>query len=245
MSTPLRASLLLTFSLTACGTLTRLSEVGSQPKVSPITDPTQARNYHPVTLPMPAPPPLPTGPNSLWRVGSRDFFRDQRASAIGDLVTVVVNMADTAALQNKTTATRANSASMGMPDLLGLQASVPKLFANTPVASLISTNGADSNVGTGAITRNETVTLRLAGVVTQVLPNGNLVVQAHQEMVVNSELRNLSVTGIVRPQDIASDNTIQHDRMAEARISYGGRGDLTYVQSAPYGQQILDALKPF
>jgi flagellar L-ring protein precursor FlgH len=160
-------------------------------------------------------------------------------------VTVLVNIADTAALQNKTSAVRSSSENMGTPDLLGLQASIPKIFGGTAAGSLVSTTSADNNTGTAAITRNETVTLRLAGVVTQVLANGNLVVVARQEMRVNSELRELTVSGVIRPEDIASDNTITHDRMAEARISYGGRGELTYVQSPPYGQQILDAVKPF
>jgi flagellar L-ring protein precursor FlgH len=93
--------------------------------------------------------------------------------------------------------------------------------------------------------RNETVTLRLAGIVTQVLPNGNLVVAARQEVRVNSELRELAVSGVIRPQDIASDNTVRHDRMAEARIAYGGRGQLTNVQNPRWGQQVLDIILPF
>ena len=95
------------------------------------------------------------------------------------------------------------------------------------------------------IKRNETVTLRLAGVITQVMPNGNLVLAARQEVRVNSELRVLQVTGVVRPQDIASDNTVTHDRLAEARISYGGAGQLTDLQTPRYGQQILDIVSPF
>ena len=110
---------------------------------------------------------------------------------------------------------------------------------------LISTNSNNANTGNGKISRAELVTLRLAGVVTQVLPNGNLVVAARQEMRVNSELRVLLVSGIVRPQDIAADNTITHDRLAEARISYGGRGQLTELQTPRYGQQLMDILLPF
>jgi flagellar L-ring protein precursor FlgH len=231
--------------LAGCGAFTRLSEVGAPPRMSPIVDPTKAPGYRPVSLPMPAPASAPLVADSLWRTGSRAFFKDQRAAVVGDLVTVLVNIADTAALQNKTSAVRNSSENMGVPDLLGLQSSIPKIFGGSSAASLVSTTSADNNTGTAAITRNESVTLRLAGVVTQVLPNGNLVVVARQEMRVNSELRELTVSGVIRPEDIASDNTITHDRMAEARISYGGRGDLTYVQSPPYGQQILDAVKPF
>ena len=112
-------------------------------------------------------------------------------------------------------------------------------------SSLLSTSSTNGNTGTAQIKRNETVTLRLAGVITQVLPNGNLVVAARQEVRVNSELRNLGVTGVIRPQDIASDNTVTSDRMAEARIAYGGRGQLTDVQTPRWGQQVLDIVMPF
>jgi flagellar L-ring protein precursor FlgH len=134
---------------------------------------------------------------------------------------------------------------MGVPNLLGLETALPHLLPGAAAASLLSTTSTNSNNGTGEIKRNDTVTLRLAGVVTQVLPNGNLVVAARQEMLVNSELRQLLVTGVVRPQDIASDNTVQHDRMAEARIAYGGRGTLTDLQTARWGQQLVDILAPF
>ena len=112
-------------------------------------------------------------------------------------------------------------------------------------SKLISLSSANNNTGNGQIQRNEAVALRLAGVVTQVLPNGNLVVVARQEFVVNSELRELKVTGVIRPQDIASDNTVLHDRMAEARIQYGGRGEVTDLQTTRWGQQLMDILLPF
>jgi flagellar L-ring protein FlgH len=112
-------------------------------------------------------------------------------------------------------------------------------------SSLLSLSSGNNNTGTGQIKRNEAVTLSIGGVVTQVLPNGNLVIMARQELRVNSELRVLEVSGVVRPQDIASDNTVDHDRMAEARISYGGRGQLTNQQTPRWGQQMLDALLPF
>jgi flagellar L-ring protein precursor FlgH len=119
------------------------------------------------------------------------------------------------------------------------------MLAGAVASSLLSTSSTNGNTGTAQIKRNETVTLRLAGVITQVLPNGNLVVAARQEVRVNSELRNLGVTGVIRPQDIASDNTVTSDRMAEARIAYGGRGQLTDVQTPRWGQQVLDIVMPF
>jgi flagellar L-ring protein precursor FlgH len=110
---------------------------------------------------------------------------------------------------------------------------------------LISASSSNNNTGTGQIQRTEAVTLRLAGIVTQVLPNGNLVIAARQEFMVNSELRELRATGVIRPQDIASDNTVLHDRMAEARIAYGSKGQLTDLQRARWGQQMMDILMPF
>ena len=244
MST-VRAALVLgtALALSGCGTLSRLSEVGRPPALSPSSDPTRDPSWRPLSMPMPRPELAPTQVNSLWRSGSRAFFKDQRAAQVGDVLTVLVNIADTAALANATGATRAGTESAGIPNLVGLENKAAAAGINAK--SLINTNSTNSNTGTGTIVRNETVTLRLAGVVTQVLPNGNLVVAARQEVRVNSELRELQVSGVVRPQDIASDNTVVHDRMAEARIAYGGRGTLTDLQQPRYGQQIMDILLPF
>jgi flagellar L-ring protein precursor FlgH len=232
--------------LSGCGTLQRLSEVGSPPPMTPTTDPTHDPKWRPVTMPMPGPEPTQATANSLWRGGSRAFFKDQRAAQVGDIVTVVVNTVDSAALTNNTTADRKASQNLGVPGLFGLEATLKRaLPSGTDLTNLLSTSTAGVNQGTASIARNETVQLRVAGVITQVLPNGNLVVSGHQEMRVNSELRELVISGVIRPQDIASDNTVQHDRMAEARISYGGRGQLTDVQTARWGQQVIDLASPF
>ncbi len=234
--------LAMVLALSGCGVLSRLSEVGRDPAMTPTTDPTKDPKWRPITMPMPAGQASPNQSNALWRSGSRAFFKDQRAAQVGDIVTVLVNMNDAANLKNVTTATRTGTETAGMPNFFGLEAMLPK--AVNP-SSLVSSSSTNSNVGTGQIQRNEAVTLRLAGVVTQVLPNGNLVVAASQEFMVNAELRELRVTGVIRPQDIASDNTVAHDRMAEARIAYGGRGTLTDLQRARWGQQMLDVLAPF
>jgi flagellar L-ring protein FlgH len=228
--------------LSACGTLSRLADVGRDPTMTPTEDPTKDPKWRPLTMPMPARQPSPNEASSLWRSGSRAFFKDQRAAQVGDIITVLVNMNDAANLKNVTSAARASSETAGMPNFFGLEAIVPK--AVTP-STLISASSGNSNTGTGQIQRTEAVTLRLAGIITQVLPNGNLVVAASQEFMVNSELRELKVTGVIRPQDIASDNTVLHDRMAEARIAYGGKGQLTDIQRARWGQQMMDILMPF
>jgi flagellar L-ring protein precursor FlgH len=232
--------------LTRCGTFQKISEIGRPPVMTPTADPTSDPRWRPVTMPMPRAEAAPREPASLWRSGSRAFFKDQRAAQVGDIVTILVNTTDAADVQNGTTATRTGTESEGLPNLFGLEASLPKILGKAVNANtLVNASSTNSNVGSGKIKRNETVTIRLAGVITQVLPNGNLVVAARQEMRVNSELRMLEVSGVIRPQDIASDNTVPHDRMAEARISYGGRGQLTDLQTPRYGQQALDILLPF
>ncbi len=232
--------------LAGCGSLSRLSEVGRPPAMSPITDPTKEENYRPLSMPMPSPQVALPLANTLWRNGSRAFFKDQRAAQVGDIVTVLVNITDTADVENNTTAGHTGSETMGLPNLFGVESALPRILAKAVnPSSLVSASSANSSGGTGTLKRNETVTLRLAGVITQVLPNGNLVVAARQEMRVNSELRELQVSGVIRPQDVASDNTVHHDRMAEARIAYGGRGQLSDVQQPRWGQQVLDILLPF
>lgn len=181
--------------------------------------------------------------NSLWRPGSRTFLRDQRAAQVGDLITVLVSIQDQAQLQNRTQRARTGTDNMGIPQFFGLQTRWFPPPAN--VDRLVQTSGSQNSDGDGTVRRNESVTLRVAATVTQVLPNGNLAVTGRQEVRVNAELRELAVQGVIRPQDIASDNTIRHDRLAEARIAYGGRGTLSDLQQPRLGQQILDIVLPF
>jgi flagellar L-ring protein precursor FlgH len=194
-------------------------------------------------MPMPKTESAPNEANALWRSGSRAFFKDQRAAQVGDIVTVIVSMTDSAQLNNVTTLTRSSGEQAGAPNLVGLTSRLGPTIGDP--SKLITLNSTNNNTGNGQIQRNEAVALRLAGVVTQLLPNGNLVVAARQEFVVNSELRVLTVTGVIRPQDIASDNTVLHDRMAEARIQYGGRGQMTDLQTTRWGQQLMDIVLPF
>jgi flagellar L-ring protein precursor FlgH len=230
-------------ALSGCGTLQKLSEVGQPPKMTRSTDPTKDPNYRPITMPMPKTESAPNEANALWRSGSRAFFKDQRAAQVGDIVTVIVSMTDSAQLNNVTTLTRSSGEQAGAPNLVGLTSRLGPTIGDP--SKLITLNSTNNNTGNGQIQRNEAVALRLAGVVTQLLPNGNLVVAARQEFVVNSELRVLTVTGVIRPQDIASDNTVLHDRMAEARIQYGGRGQMTDLQTTRWGQQLMDIVLPF
>lgn len=240
---PLPLLLPFALALSGCGNLERLSRVGRPPEMSRVESPTADSAWRPVSMPMPGPQDAPAVANSLWRPGSRTFLRDQRASQVGDVITVLVSIQDEAQLQNRTQRARQGNDKLGIPQVFGMQTRWLPPAANPE--TLFAATGAQTSDGTGTVKRIETVTLRLAATVTQVLPNGNFVVGGRQEVRVNAELRELAVQGVIRPQDIASDNTIKHDRLAEARIAYGGRGTLSDLQQPRYGQQILDAVLPF
>jgi flagellar L-ring protein precursor FlgH len=235
-----------TLSLSGCGNfLDRLDEVGQQPKMSGIQDPTKSKAYTPVSMPMPTPVQPAAGANSLWRPGARAFFKDQRAGDVGDLVTVTVNINESGALSNKTQTSTANSeGSNANTTLFGLQNSLKKITGADPT-NLWSFGSTSGITGNGTSARSEQVVINLAATVTQKLPNGNLVISGTQELRVNGDLRQLSVQGIIRAEDISTLNTISSDKIAEARIVYGGRGTITDIQQARYGQQLFDMIAPF
>jgi len=227
---------------TMCAACDRLSDIGRAPALSNISDPGLAPEARVVSMPMPEPTMVEQTPSSLWRTGSREFFRDPRAKQVGDLLTVVINIADQAKLNNETQRERTNAETAAAPSFFGLEKVLPK---DTDPASLVDMSSGGSSKGSGTIERNETIAMRVAGVVTRVLPNGNFVIAGRQEVRVNFELRELRVAGVIRPEDISNTNTIDYDKIAEARITYGGRGQITDVQQPRYGQQALDIVLPF
>jgi flagellar L-ring protein FlgH len=229
--------------LGACSSFERLAQIGEPPPLSHPENPTTRPGYKPVQMPMPALQPASYNPNSLWRNGSRAFFKDQRANQIGDILTVKVNFSDKANIANETMRARVNKEDSGVDNFLGKQ-KLPLLNSALPTRIFTADSNSLSS-GSGQVQRQEALTTNVAGVVTQVLPNGNLVIEGRQEVRVNFEVRELIVAGIVRPEDIESDNTIDSAKIAQARISYGGRGQLTDVQQPRYGQQVLDVLLPF
>jgi flagellar L-ring protein precursor FlgH len=229
--------------LGSCAALDKILSIGEQPKLSAINNPTAQPGYKPVQMPMPTPQPAAYSPNSLWRSGSRAFFKDQRAHQIGDILTVTVNINDTATFANESQRSRKNAEDSGITNFFGVK-NLP--ITNQPLpARVLTADGTTTFDGKGSINRAETLTTNVAAVVTQVLPNGNLVVEGKQEIRVNFEMRQLIVGGIVRPEDIQSDNTIDSTKIAEARIAYGGKGQVTDVQQPPYGQQFFDIVLPF
>jgi flagellar L-ring protein precursor FlgH len=199
-------------------------------------------------IPMPQPPQERYAPNSLWRAGARTFFNDQRAARVGDILTVKIQIDDNADVSNSTSRKRTSGSDVGVDNMFGLEKSLRRLplvpDAIDP-SSLIKADGSTQTQGQGAVTRAEKVELTVAAVVTQILPNGNMVIDGSQEVRVNSEIRELTVAGIIRPEDISADNTINHTQIAEARISYGGRGDISTVQRPGVFQRITDAISPW
>ena len=230
--------------LGGCAAIDRLANIGEQPALSAIENPVAQPGYKPVQMPMPAMQPASYNPNSLWRNGSRAFFKDQRAHQVGDILTVKVKITDQAKLENATARSRVNSEDSGVDNFFG-NTKLP-IISSVPVPGRIFTADSDaSSLGRGSVDRKEELSTNVAGVVTQLLPNGNLVIEGRQEIRVNYEVRELVVAGVVRPEDIESDNTIDSSKIAQARIAYGGRGQISDVQQPRYGQQVLDVLLPF
>ncbi len=234
-------------ALQACAATDRLSYVGQVPPMTPIENPAPLAGQGPSQIPMPTymmPQQRTAASNSLWNANSPTFFGDPRAARIGDILTVNIDISDRAQLQNSTARSRASAEDSNLSSFLG--ADLTGFFNDNIDPSNLTEFGSNSSqTGSGSVNRTESISLTVAALVTQVLPNGNLVIAGRQEVRVNNEVRELLITGIARPQDIASDNTIAHTQIAEARISYGGRGHLSDMQRPRYGQELYDLLMPF
>jgi len=227
-----------------CSTIDKLKTIGEAPPLSPMENPTTKPGYKPVQMPMPTPQPVSFNPNSLWRNGSRAFFKDQRAHQVGDLLTVKVNINDTAQFQDQTQVARSATEDSGITNFIGANTIVNPAKAVLPGHILTTDSNTQSNAN-GSINRTDQLVTNVAAVVTQLLPNGNLVIEGKQEIRLNTEMRELLVAGVVRPEDIDSDNTIELPKIAEARVAYGGKGTLSNIQEPPWGQQALEVLLPF
>lgn len=183
---------------------------------------------------------------SLWSGNQQSLLGDRRALKRGDILTVVIEINDEAAISNSTSRSRSGSESLGIPQLFGLPQRInEKLPEGATMDDAVSINSNSASGGDGSVSRKEELTLRIAATVMQVLPNGVLEIGGRQEVRVNFEMRELLVSGFVRPEDISRQNEITYDKIAAARISYGGRGQITDVQQPRIGQQVLDAILPF
>lgn len=232
--------------LSACGAGERIANIGKAPDLSPIDNPAETGEYTRVAMPMPAVQPDIRQNNSLWGGNKQTFFKDQRASDVGDILTVMIEIDDEAELENETERSRSASEGVGLNNMLGLESQLTKVLPEGVIgADLVDADSTSSTRGQGSTERDEEVSVKLAATVTQILPNGNMVIQGRQEVRVNFEKRVLELAGVIRPEDILTDNTISYDKIAEARISYGGKGQITDVQQPRYGQQVYDILFPF
>lgn len=236
----------LSLSLGGCYTLNRLENLGTEPPVTPIKDPTLLPNYHPVTMPMPESQNVVRQKNSLWTPGARGFFKDQRAKKVGDILTVKIDISEnakmTSKVKNDKTATEATSMNNAFGFEKYAQKVLPHGYDLNNLAKASSTPHFD---GSGETGRTDVVKFDLAATITQILPNGNYVISGHQETRVNFDVRELGVTGIVRPEDITSTNDVPLEKIAQARLIYGGRGHLVDSAKPGWGQELLHFLSPF
>ncbi|MBZ4022013.1 flagellar basal body L-ring protein [Rhodobacter sp. TJ_12] len=234
---------LLALSLANCG---RLEQVGKAPEFNPVEN---SNEFFAMTS-TPMPTEIAARPRaqeaSLWSGSRRSLLGDRRAAARGDILTVVIEIDDKAEISNSTGRSRSSSDTMGMPSMFGIpQRLNAELPEGASMADAYETGSNSSYQGDGSVARNEKLTLRVAATVLDRLPNGVMRIQGVQEVRVNFEVRELIVTGFVRPEDVSRQNEITYDKIAGARISYGGRGQITDVQQPRYGQQVADILLPF
>jgi flagellar L-ring protein FlgH len=241
----------LTVLLAGCGGI----GPGKEPEFTPMVVNEQTLpESRTVQVPM---PPVENRPKlaraqstSLWQASAGGFFEDQRASEVGDILTVNIDISDKASLSNQTAQQRSADSNMGFPTFFGYEGLIHRVLpgigaTDLPTGAVVDLESGSSSKGSGSISRNEKISLKVAALIIQRLPNGNLILAGRQEVRVNNELRELRVAGIVRPEDIAMDNTISYDKIAEARIAYGGRGQLSAAQGTRYGQQALDVVLPY
>lgn len=234
--------------LTGCaGLFDKLSGIGKPPPLAQVTDPTTTQDYKPITWPLPeAPQPASPQSNSLWQPGARTFFRDGRASRVGDILRVKINITDQAEFDNNTTSTRTTAEAVAVPSLLGIEGRLTGLgLSASNLSNGINLNGSNNHQGNVTAKRKETVQTQVAAMVVQVLPNGNFVISGKQEFLMNYDIREISIKGVVRPQDIDNSDTVDSTQVAEARITYGGRGQNMDVQQSRWGSQAIEAISPF
>ena len=229
-------------ALAGCG---GLSEVGKVPDFTPLDGTAEER----AMLAFPGEPvarTAPAGTASLWGGSQQFLLGDARARVPGDILTVVIEIDESAEISNSSSRSRSGSESLELPSLLGIPQRVERILpGDVDLDNAVSTDSNSSSAGEGEVRRNERLTLRIAAAVVEVLGNGVLRIQGSQEVRVNFEIRELLVSGFVRPEDISRQNEITYDKIASARISYGGRGQISDVQQPRYGQQVLDRLLPF
>ncbi|MFT5796022.1 MAG: flagellar L-ring protein precursor FlgH [Ascidiaceihabitans sp.] len=230
-------------ALAACG---RGDHIGKAPSFSSPKETVEHSAMVFEGLPIRIEPEQPVDQASLWSRERQSLLGDRRAIRRGDILTVVIEIDEKAEISNATDRSRSGSETLGIPQLAGLSQRLNDALPEGASASeLVSINSGSSSSGDGSVKRKEKLTLRVAATIVDVLPNGVLSISGSQELRVNFEMRELLVTGYVRPEDISRQNEITYDKIASARVSYGGRGQITDVQQPRIGQQVLDVILPF
>ena len=233
----------IVFLLAACG---RLDQVGRAPEFSPLEGSYQHHAMYSTPLPEDVAEGGPGEDSSLWTAGRASLFGDRRAAQRGDILTVVIEIDDSASISNSTGRSRNGKINGGVTDLLGIPQKLDGALPDgASMADAVNMDSSSTFKGQGSVARKEKLTLRVAATVVEELPNGVLRIEGQQEVRVNFEMRELIVTGYVRPNDISRQNEITYDKIAGARIAYGGRGQITDVQQPTYGQQVADIVMPF
>lgn len=229
--------------LGACG---RLDHVGKAPSFTPANETPEHVAMLWQGLPTNTHPQRAVDNASLWSGERQSLLGDRRAVRKGDILTVVIEIDEKAEISNGTSRSRSGDESMGVSNLFGVPQRLDEhLPDGAAMATAVDLNSSSSSTGKGTVKRNEKLTLRVAATIVDVLPNGVLAINGSQELRVNFEMRELLVTGFVRPEDISRQNEITYDKIASARVSYGGRGQISDVQQPRYGQQLLDVILPF
>lgn len=238
-----RAGLLSVLVLSACA---QAAHLGSAPDFKSVDGSFQHHALYNTPLPEVTEVRRATDEASLWSASQRSLLGDRRASRQGDILTVVIEIDESAEMSNTTGRSREGNTTAGLPQLLGLpQVLNRRLPAGATLANAVQAQGGTTFNGTGNVARNEQLTLRVAATVVERLPNGVMRLEGSQEVRVNNELRELLVTGYVRAEDISRRNEITYDKIAGARISYGGRGHISDMQQPRLGQQFIDMISPF
>ncbi|MEO9651239.1 MAG: flagellar basal body L-ring protein FlgH [Roseobacter sp.] len=240
------SALVIIFSAAAISGCARLDHIGKPPSFTPATETTEHNAMLSPGLPLREEGATPTEAASLWSGARQSLLGDRRAVQQGDILTVVIEIDEEAEISNATDRSRSGSESLGVPQLFGLPQRINRSLPDgASLGDAVSINSASSSSGDGSVKRNEKLTLRVAATIVDVLPNGVLSISGSQELRVNFEMRELLVSGYVRPEDISRQNEITYDKIATARVSYGGRGQITDVQQPRIGQQVLDVILPY
>ncbi len=240
---PLVTLFVLLLTLASCA---RVADVGKRPEFTPSSGSYEHRAMSVIPLPETTETGRPTAEASLWSKDRQSLLGDRRAEKRGDILTVVIEIDDRAEMSNTTERSRSSGEKMAVPQLFGAPQQInKKLPAGATMDPAVELSSSSSSEGDGSVQRREKLTLRVAATVVEILQNGVMKIQGSQEVRVNFEIRELLVTGYVRPEDITRTNEITYDKIASARISYGGRGQITDVQQPRYGQQVADIILPF